>query len=323
LPETWLTRGGCSITTAELSTQTGLAPVEIDRVLQAHPSVAVREGQRCMCLHLNSVTGDAATTLQTILDRSRRDAEARINQVMSYANGQSCRHAALAAHLGERLDDCGTVCDICTGTADTVKSRSSAKSGRVSVTPQDALAVLQAVDDLPYPMGKTGLVRLLTGSVESRLREDRSDSFGVLANMAKSKVETLIDRLIDAGFLFRDLNHEYKLISLTPRGSSAGLVDLQQFDESQSTRSVAADPDLDPRETRLYERLADWRRAKAVEEAVPPYVVAHNSMLKNLAVSRPATKTALLAVPGFGSSRVEKYGAEILAVIGDGSDRLE
>jgi ATP-dependent DNA helicase RecQ len=81
--------------------------------------------------------------------------------------------------------------------------------------------------------------------------------------------------------------------------------------------SNSSDPELDPSESLLFERLAEWRRAKAVEESVPPYVVAHNSMLRNLAVSRPGTKAALLAVPGFGSTRVEKYGAEILSVIYD------
>jgi ATP-dependent DNA helicase RecQ len=318
LPESWGARGGCQIATAEFADVTGVAPADIDRVLQAHPGVSVREGQRCMCLRLNQVAGDAAAKLQSILDNARIAAETRINQVMTYANGRACRHATLAAHLGERLQDCGTVCDICTGSADAAVSRTASKSGRSTVTPQDALAVLEAVDGLPFQMGKTGLTRLLIGSVESRVREDRSDSFGALANMAKSKIETLIDRLIEAGFLFRDMNHEYKLISLTAKGGAAGLVDLQQFDESQrQVSNTATGVELDARESRLYERLADWRKSKAAEESVPTYVVAHNSMLLNLAVSRPVTKAALLSVPGFGPTRVEKYGAEILGVIGE------
>ena len=85
---------------------------------------------------------------------------------------------------------------------------------------------------------------------------------------------------------------------------------------------MAAIPDnVDPEspEGNLYARLAEWRRSKAVEESVPAYVVAQNSMLLNMAVSRPRTKTALMSVPGFGSARVEKYGTEILSVIDESS----
>jgi len=314
LPETWQIRGGCSVNTAEISSQSGLSPVEIDRIIQAHPAISSREGPRCMCLHLNPIVGDAAGTLQAILERSRRDAETRINLVMEYANGNQCRHVTLAAHLGERLDSCRTVCDICLGTADAVGVRGAAKSSKAGASAEAALAVLTAVKTLSFQMGKTGFTRLLLGSVESRVRADRSPSFGALSDVSKGKIESLIEQLIEDGWLSRDEEHEYRLLSITNKGKSATLEDLESFNP---TRAASADIQLDSGEASLYERLAEWRRAKAVEEAVPPYVVAHNSMLKNLAVAKPMTKTALLSVPGFGASRVDKYGSEILSVISE------
>ncbi len=318
LPSGWGGRN-CTIWTADVSGQSGLAPVEIDRVLQAHPSLLIREGQRCMCLHLEHITGDATGTLQSLLNRARRDAEKRINIVMDYANGKLCRHASIASHLGERLEPCRIACDICAGSADLPLHRTTASTSKAPITAESAFAVLEALRTIPFSVGRTGLVRLLMGSVESRIRADRSRSFGVLKDVPKGRVETLIEQMIEQGFIDRDTEGEYRLLSLTRKGASATTADLDSF---ASKRAVAAIPDnVDPEspEGNLYARLAEWRRSKAVEESVPAYVVAQNSMLLNMAVSRPRTKTALMSVPGFGSARVEKYGTEILSVIDESS----
>jgi superfamily II DNA helicase RecQ len=44
-------------------------------------------------------------------------------------------------------------------------------------------------------------------------------------------------------------------------------------------------------------------------------MIAHNSALTAIAASPPKTKQQLLALPGFGTSKVESYGSDILAVV--------
>jgi ATP-dependent DNA helicase RecQ len=53
---------------------------------------------------------------------------------------------------------------------------------------------------------------------------------------------------------------------------------------------------------------------------MPPYVIAHNKDLVALASIRPSSADALASVPGFGPSRVAKYGDEILALIASAAD---
>jgi ATP-dependent DNA helicase RecQ len=175
-------------------------------------------------------------------------------------------------------------------------------------------------------MGKTGLVFLLMGSMESRLRADRSASFGVLKELPKSKVEQLVDKLVEEGFLFRDLDHEYKLISLTQNGAAATEADLESFNAGVSSgiaiNRKTGKPEIDLSELSqedadLCQRLAAWRRDRASADAVPAYVVAHNSTLVNIAVTRPTTLAALAAVPGLGPAKVEKYGRDLLRVIAE------
>lgn len=329
--EAWLgpeqRQGGAVIRTAAACEATGLTPRELDLLLSDRDDLLVRDGPRATCLELLPVQGDAGATLTQLIERARTDARRRIKQVMDYAAGNRCRHAVLAAHLGERLDPCGTACDVCTGEAATRPAATAVASAvKTRLTAADAKAVLDGVRTLPFQMGKTGLVRLLTGSVESRVRADRSPAFGALSDFKKAQVERLIDRLIDDGLLFRDVDHEFKIITLTERGAAVELADLAAYEDvspapraarsgQETAPAIEDDADLDPEDHELLEALYTWRRERAMADAVPPYVIAHNSQLRNLAVARPRTLAALGNVPGFGPARVEKYGEALLELI--------
>jgi ATP-dependent DNA helicase RecQ len=49
---------------------------------------------------------------------------------------------------------------------------------------------------------------------------------------------------------------------------------------------------------------------------VPAYVVFHNSTLAEVAARRPRTLTELASVPGVGPTKLERYGADVLAALG-------
>ena len=65
----------------------------------------------------------------------------------------------------------------------------------------------------------------------------------------------------------------------------------------------------------LLAALRVWRRERARSDAVPAYVVAHDSTLIEIADVRPRTLPALRRVRGMGPMKLEQYGPEILAVI--------
>jgi DNA helicase-2/ATP-dependent DNA helicase PcrA len=69
----------------------------------------------------------------------------------------------------------------------------------------------------------------------------------------------------------------------------------------------------------LFERLRAWRAEQAREQSVPAYVVFTDATLTALAEVRPATEAALLAVSGVGRTKLDRYGADVLAIIGGGS----
>jgi len=64
----------------------------------------------------------------------------------------------------------------------------------------------------------------------------------------------------------------------------------------------------------VFERLREWRAEQAKEASVPAYVVFTDLTLIALAEARPGTDTELLAVSGIGRTKLERYGADVLAI---------
>jgi ATP-dependent DNA helicase RecQ len=63
------------------------------------------------------------------------------------------------------------------------------------------------------------------------------------------------------------------------------------------------------------QRLREWRLERAKADAVPPYVVFHDSVLRAIAAARPGTLGELAQISGVGPAKLERYGDELLAVV--------
>jgi ATP-dependent DNA helicase UvrD/PcrA len=61
--------------------------------------------------------------------------------------------------------------------------------------------------------------------------------------------------------------------------------------------------------------LRQWRFERARTDGMPAYVIAHDATLAAIAEARPRSLAALRRVKGMGPQKLEKYGAELLAVI--------
>jgi ATP-dependent DNA helicase RecQ len=48
---------------------------------------------------------------------------------------------------------------------------------------------------------------------------------------------------------------------------------------------------------------------------VPPYVIFHDSVLRDIAAVRPRSHDELGEIKGVGTSKLARYGGEVLAVL--------
>jgi superfamily II DNA helicase RecQ len=71
----------------------------------------------------------------------------------------------------------------------------------------------------------------------------------------------------------------------------------------------------------LFSELKSWRlrkareRERAIGRRFPAYCIFKNRSLKELSIKKPLTKKELFKIYGFGNSKVEFYGDEILEII--------
>ncbi|MGN6564576.1 MAG: RecQ family ATP-dependent DNA helicase, partial [Thermomicrobiales bacterium] len=327
-----------------------LSPAELEGLLLGWAEEAgvldVYAGRRELCLRLVlPPPPDAAASLPRLLDDVRRENARRVARMIAYATGHTCRHVALAAHLGERLDPCGTACDVCTTSERGTSERRTRNvergirheaTSRHRPTPQSdaeaALIVLTCLKHLPFSLGKTGLTKVLAGSITAAVKEDRAPEFGALAGLSQTRINGLLDRLIADGYIHRD-DGDYRLLSLTPEGRAADLAALSGYaapvressalaglrtGTARSATDAGADDDdvaLTSEQETLLSRLKAWRSAQARARAIPPYIIAHDRQLREVVLHRPATPEELQTLKGFGPAKVDTYGVAILALL--------
>ena len=83
-----------------------------------------------------------------------------------------------------------------------------------------------------------------------------------------------------------------------------------------ATMAFAAEPvKLTAEQENSYNALRSWRNERASQDGVPPYLLAHNDSLMQVATMNIKTLEDLLQVKGLGEKRVQKYGDEILRIL--------
>jgi ATP-dependent DNA helicase RecQ len=68
----------------------------------------------------------------------------------------------------------------------------------------------------------------------------------------------------------------------------------------------------------MFERLRAARRTLATEAKVPPYVIFHDSTLREIAAAMPNSLDELARVQGVGAAKLERFGETMLAALHEG-----
>jgi ATP-dependent DNA helicase RecQ len=252
---------------------------------------------RLMRIELTTAPDDTRERVEALLARARLVAEARADRVVVFAESRTCRHEQVAAHFGESfVGPCGS-CDVC---APATRGSASISSPPPPLPDDIGEAVVEAVASLAWPLGRRSLVSTLRGSLKAPPSARRSTAYRLLAAATDAEVRRWVGLLETSGALVE---------TTTPDGFRVLRADPSVRPPSIKT-ATAADVDDD-----LVTRLRSWRSERSQEDAVPAYVVLHDTTLRELAAVRPQTLDELAGVKGFGPVKVERYGDALLAVL--------
>ncbi len=65
----------------------------------------------------------------------------------------------------------------------------------------------------------------------------------------------------------------------------------------------------------LFDVLRAWRLRVSQENGVPAYVVFDNKTLAMIAAAKPVSRAALLAIPGVGPAKLDRYAEDVLRIV--------
>ena len=246
----------------------------------------------------------ARQRIETEVEPGRRaDERERLNTLAAFVEASACRRAILLRHFGEDPPEhCGN-CDNCLDPPATVDVTEVARK------------LLSAAFRTEMRFGVGHLADVLAGNDNEKVRSfghDRLSVFGIATAAEMPLVRSVARALIARDALRADA---YGGLSFGP-GARPILKGEQQLTIAvPPPRKRAARKRTDYPADPMFDALREARRRLAAEAGVPPYVIFHDSTLREIAARKPGSLGELGEVQGVGSVKLERYGKTMLEAL--------
>ncbi|MFO1147886.1 MAG: DNA helicase RecQ [Alsobacter sp.] len=246
-------------------------------------------------------------------DAVKRVERAKLDALIGVCETPECRRKVLLAHFGEaHPGQCGN-CDTCLTPVGTFDGTEAAQKA------------LSAIYRTGQRFGAGHVIDVLLGNeTEKAVRagHDRLPTFGVGRDRDERSWRSVIRQLTARGLIVVDQEEHGALV--LGEGARAVLRGeerirlredpLQRAATRKALRAEAARA-LPEGADALFDALRAERMRLARAQGVPPYVVFHDTTLREMARLRPGTLDELGAVSGVGGAKLARYGEAFLAVI--------
>ena len=264
--------------------------------------------------------------------------ELLLQGMIKYATSRICRRKALLAYFGEayenKMPESGTLCccDIC----------SSGEAPLQDVT-IPALKFLSCIIRTNQRFGAGYVTDVLLGSNNSRIVDNghtEISTWGIGKEYSKSEWLELCNLLIDEGIIMK--TGDYNVLEITSKGKrflaerselklplrpdefktraktsgntstsrNSGLTNLRG--EKITAEKPAANDSV---AEEIMKNLKAWRKRKADDLNIAPYMIFGDKTLLDLAAKKPKNRGDLLNVYGIGRAKAEEFGRAIIQII--------
>jgi ATP-dependent DNA helicase RecQ len=268
----------------------------------------------------------------------RRRLVAHLDAMLALCETAGCRRAQMLSYFGEEL--AGGAC----GNCDTCLSPPEVWDGTVAA--QKLLSTVVRLERARGPSFGAGQpIDILLGRKTPRVQSyghDRLSVFGVGGELSEGEWRGVVRQLLASGLLA--VTGDHGTLDLTEASGQVLRGERQVTFRRDAPRPVPAagrgkasadgaagkprrvapvQAELTPEAEAVFERLRAWRTGVAKELGMPPYVIFHDSTLRQIAASPPTTLAGLAAVNGVGQTKLDRYGEQILELLGSGEQALE
>ncbi|KND58115.1 ATP-dependent DNA helicase RecQ [Candidatus Paraburkholderia schumanniana] len=254
-------------------------------------------------------------------DAHKRVQTGKLDALLGLCEVASCRRVRLLAYFGETSKPCGN-CDTC---LEPPESFDATREAQMALS-----CVYRAQKASGFRFGAGHLIDILRGTRSEKVLQrghEKLSTFGVGSALSEPEWRAVFRQLVAFGYLAVD-HDGFGALVLTdaskPVLKGEERVTLRKYVKPMRSRQTSArtgeraDPTagMSPREKARWERLRAWRAETAKSDGVPAYVIFHDATLAEIARSDPDTVDDLYHIPGIGVRKLERFGDELLDVVG-------
>jgi ATP-dependent DNA helicase RecQ len=246
----------------------------------------------------------------------KRVQSAKLDAMLGLCETLHCRRVRLLDYFGQPAGPCGN-CDTCLNPPVSFDG---------SVQVQKLLSTIYRVDQR---FGAGHVIDVLRGIDSDKVkqwRHDKLSTFGIGSETSEAEWRAILRQTIALGLVVVD-HDAYGSLKLSdearPVLRGERKVQLRQYQKPvrqkrQSTKPKGyVESELSPVEQAIFDKLRWWRVETARKHNVPAYVIFHDATMREIAKLKPSSISELRNVSGVGEKKLETYGEEIVALIGD------
>lgn len=220
----------------------------------------------------------------------------KLSEMVNFCESTECRRKVLLNYFGESYEDrCGK-CDTCLNPRETFDGTAIAKK------------VLGCIVEVKQRFGTNYIITILAGKESKRIAlysHSSLKSYGSGKEYTAKQWQSFIRELIRCGFIGVDAG-KYPILRLNSKSMGVLSGRIPVLLTKQETRALQRD--VSTIDTALFDILRALRKNIADAERVPPYVVFHDTTLKEMATYYPQDMKSLKKIIGVGQVKLERYG---------------
>ncbi|MFP4022041.1 MAG: DNA helicase RecQ [Halanaerobium sp.] len=262
---------------------------------------AGRDGEAADCILLYS-PGDKHIQkflIDQVESSTKRKEEhlKKLQQMVDYCHTSKCLRSYILNYFGD--SKVPAVCNNCSSCNDQRELKD------ITV---EAQKILSCVYRLDQRWGITVTAKVLAGSKSQKILEsnfDQLSTYGIMPDYTIKEIKNLINLLIADDYLSQS-GAKYPLLKLNKKSYQIlnGELKVEKRIEKEQQK-VSED-------SKLLIILKDLRKEISQKEELPPYIIFHDSTLKDMCRILPENRAEMLEVSGVGEVKFSRYGQEFL-----------
>jgi ATP-dependent DNA helicase RecQ len=238
-----------------------------------------------------------------------------LQYLVDYCHTDDCLRNQILIYFGEEPQE--NACNNCSNCLD--------KSEMVDIT-IEAQKILSCIYRVNQGYGVNTVIRVLRGSKNKKVLEwglDKTSTYGIMQDYSSNAIKEMIMTLISKGYIHITAD-KFPVLKLTSKSQEIlkGKVrfyhkkDLLKAKLSKE-EALTADEINKNFDKDLFNRLKEIRLNIAQQKGMPPYIVFHDSSLKEMATYLPQNQDEFLNIKGAGHKKYENYGKDFIGLIND------